>query len=324
MDEDTVAELLEQQDGVISHAQVRGAGGAYHDIRRMLRRRCWTVIHEGVYVNHSGQPTWRQRAWAAVLYAGAGAALDGQSALRADAGPGWRGCRDDEPIRVAVDARRTVKDTDDVRVRRVAGLSAKVRWSASPPRLRVEEATLDLAMACGDDHDSFEILARPVRGRCTTAQRLLNSLAARSRAHRRDWLVAVLTDIRDGSCSVLEHGYLRLVEQSHGLPHSGKQHHEIRADGRGAYRDVDYEDYDTVIELDGRVHDEPDQRDDDLDRDLELAVEQRLPLRLGWGQVFKRGCRTAARVARVLQARGWQGDPVPCGPECEIGNASAA
>jgi len=324
MDRTLVDELLARQDGVICHRQVVACGGACHDVRRMLRRRELAVVHRGVYVNHTGVLTWRQRAWAAVLYAGAGAVLDGQSALRADAGPGWRGCRDEDPIRVAVDAGRTVRDTDGVQIRRVTGLANKVRRGASPPRLRVEEATLDLAMECHDDHDAFETLARPVRGRSTTAQRLLNTLETRSRAIRRVWLMDVLIDIRDGSCSVLEHGYLRLVERAHGLPPSRKQHHEARHNGRGAYRDVDYEDYTTVVELDGWVHDEPGQRDDDLERDLDVAAEHRTTLRLGWGQVFKRPCLTASRVAKVLQARGWQGHPTSCGPGCGIGTASAA
>lgn len=324
LDEQQLAEVLDRQDGVVSRGQVLACGGGYHDIRRRLRRRIWARVHPGVYVGHTGELTWRQRAWAAVLYAGDGAALDGYSALRADAGPGWRGCREEDPIRVAVDVRRTVADTDGVRIRRVAGLADKVRWAACPPRLRVEEATLDLAMTCADDHEAFETLARSVRGRSTTAQRLLDVLESRPRAHRRAWLLDVLTDIRDGTCSVLEHRYLRLVERAHGLPQGVRQQPGRRSDDRAAYRDVAYDDQATVVELDGRVHDEPDQRDDDLERDLDVAVEQRLTLRLGWRQVFRRSCHTAARVAAVLQARGWQGEPLPCGPDCVIGRSSAA
>ena len=206
VDYDAIPALLERQDGVICRRQVLACGGAHHDIRRKLRRREWAVVHDGVYVHHTGHLTWRQRAWAAVLHAGPEAALDRESAIRAEAGPDWRGCVDDDPIRVAIDVRRTVKDTGGVRVRRVADLAAKVRWSASPPRMRVEEATLDFALSRGDDHAVFEALAGPVRARCTTAQRLLDAVAGRQRISRRRWLVDVLTDIRDGSCSVLEHG----------------------------------------------------------------------------------------------------------------------
>jgi len=274
MDNDAIADLLGRQDGVICRRQVLACGGAHYDIRRLLRRRAWATVHPGVYVDHTGDLTWRQRAWAAVLHAGPDAALDRESAIRADAGPGWRGSREGDPIRVAVDATRTVTDTPGVRVRRIAGLAAKVRWSASPPRVLIEEATLDYALSRGDDHAAFEALAASVRARCTTAQRLLDTVVARPRIGRRRWLVDVLTDIRDGSCSVLEHGYLTRVERAHGLPTSRRQHHEAPAGAHGLYRDVHYEGLGVEVELDGRAfHDEPDQKDDDLDRDLDLVVQ---------------------------------------------------
>lgn len=317
MDRDSLAELLQLQAGVVSRHQLLEHAGR-HDVRRLLRRRELTVVHPGVYVDHTGPLTWQQRAWAAVLHAGPCAALDRESAIRADAGPGWRGCGAHDPIRVAVDASRTVTETAGVRVRRVAGLHDRVRWTASPPRMRPEEATLDLALAQPDDHAAFEALAGSVRARCTTPARLLAALAARSRVRRRAWLVAVLVDLRDGTCSVLEHGYLTRVERAHGLPGGRRQHHERSPAGRSLYRDVEYAAQRVTVELDGRLHTEAARRDADLDRDLDLVVQQRLGVRLGWGQVFGRSCATAARVARILQARGWTGTPVPCGPTCRV------
>ncbi len=319
-----IEDTLQRQDGVICRQQVLECGGDDHDIRRMLRRRDWAAVHRAVYVDHTGELTWRQRAWAAVLYAGPSAALDRESAIRADAGPGWRGFDERHPIRVAVAANRTVLDLPDVRVRRVTDLATKVRWSASPPRIMVEEATLDYALSRTHDHAAFEVLAASVRARCTTAQRLLDAVEDRDRISRRRWLVAVLTDIRDGTCSVLEHGYLYKVERAHRLPASRRQLRETGPAGRAVYRDVLYEKFATVVELDGRLHDEPHQRDSDLDRDLALAVRQRLTIRLGWGQVFSRACSTAGRVAAVLQSRGWTGEPVPCGPACTIDTVNAA
>jgi hypothetical protein len=68
MNELAIAELLALQSGVISRPQVLAAGGCDHDIARHLRRRIWARIHDGVYVDHTGEPSWKQRAWAAVLY----------------------------------------------------------------------------------------------------------------------------------------------------------------------------------------------------------------------------------------------------------------
>jgi hypothetical protein len=64
-----IAELLSQQAGVISRRQVLAAGLPNNHVRRMLRRREWARVHDGVYVDHTGPLTRTQRAWAAVPYA---------------------------------------------------------------------------------------------------------------------------------------------------------------------------------------------------------------------------------------------------------------
>jgi hypothetical protein len=85
------------------------------------------------------------------------------------------------------------------------------------------------------------------------------------------------------------------------------------------YRDVSYLRYGLLVELDGRLfHDTVHQRDRDLDRDLDAAVDGRATVRLGWDQVYGRPCRTAGAIGRILQARGWNGAPVRCGPACTV------
>lgn len=78
-----IDDVLRQQDGVISRRQALAAGFQEHEIRRLLRRNEWARVHAGVYVDHTGPPTWSQRTWAAVLYA-APAALCLESALGAE------------------------------------------------------------------------------------------------------------------------------------------------------------------------------------------------------------------------------------------------
>ncbi|HSV38856.1 MAG TPA: type IV toxin-antitoxin system AbiEi family antitoxin domain-containing protein [Nocardioidaceae bacterium] len=77
-----VESVLLQQDGVIRRAQALECGMAPHEIRRMVRRNEWAIVHPGVYVNHTGPLPWLQRAWAGVLSVWPGA-LCGESALRA-------------------------------------------------------------------------------------------------------------------------------------------------------------------------------------------------------------------------------------------------
>ena len=313
----TIAAHLAAPDGVVSRDQLGAAGCRPHDIERLLRRRELIVALPGVYVVHNGPRTWQQRAWVAVLSCWP-AALAGRSALRAESGPGLRGFDEAAPIEVAVDVHRTVRGKPGVDVRRMAGLASRVRTNASPPRVRYEEAVLDVVAGLAREWDVIECCAAAVRSRCTTAARLSAALAARSRFPRKTWLVRVLADVASGTASVLEHGYLHRVELAHGLPSADRQR-AGRVSGGRVYRDAPYPSYDLVVELDGRLdHSALVDRDRDLDRDLATAVGGARTVRMGWGQVYDRPCRTAAAVARLLQRGGWPGMPKPCSPDCAI------
>lgn len=298
--------LLARQAGVVSRRQLVEAGLAPHDIRRLRRRRDLVALAPGVYVDHTGDPSWLQTAWGGVLALWP-AALSHESALHAAGvgrGPGAR-------LQVAVDRRRSVTPPRGVRLHRLADLDAKVLWSAGPPRVRVEESAVDVAAEAADDFVAVAVLADAVQSRRTTALRMQHALAGRSRIARRRFLEEVLIDIGLGTCSVLERGYLTRVERPHGLPSARRQVSE--ASPGAVYRDVVYPEFDRVVELDGLMfHATAVARDRDLDRDLEVAVSGRATVRLGWGQVFGRPCRTAVRVGRWLQAGGWDGAPIRC------------
>jgi hypothetical protein len=302
-----------QQDGLISRRQAGELGATPADLRRLLRRREWARVHPGVFINHTGRPTWQQRAWAAVLMA-APAALCGESALRAANGPGHRDHDDDGAIHVAVDRARTVIAPPQVVVHRLLDLEARTQWNLAPPRMRIEEAVIDVAASAADPLSAISVLADAVQSRRTTAQRLRRTLDARSRVARRPLLEKLLDDVATGACSALEHAYLRRVERPHGLP---RAHRQVRASGRGPiYRDVVYPEEGVVVELDGRLdHTRVRDRDRDLDRDLDAVLDEKVSVRLGWGQTVGRPCVTAAKVARLLQRRGWDGAPRRCS-EC--------
>jgi len=314
MDEEGLAELLELQDGVVSRRQVLELDCTDNDIRRLIRRREWAAVCAGVYVNHTGPLTWQQRAWAAVLLAWP-AALCHTTAIRAADGPGRRGFDESAPLHLAVDRTRTFgAEAPDVITHYLAGLDGKVNWNTRPPRVRIEQAVLDVAAEAEDDFAAIEVLANAVQSRRTTAARIQSALDDRTRIPRREFLTSALRDIADGACSVLESGYLNRVERPHGLPEADRQ---VRASSRGPiYRDIEYPEQSVVIELDGRLfHDNAGARDKDLDRDLDATIDGLRTVRLGWGQVYARPCQTADRIARLLQQNGWAGNSVRC-PEC--------
>lgn len=313
--------LLARQRGVVSRAQVLDAGLLPADLERALRRREWARVHPGVFVTHTGRLDWEQRAWAALLHA-APAVLDGVSALRAVEGAarGRRRPHEDDVIHVAVAADRAVRAPAGVVIRRRRHLDDRAGWSLTPPRLHYPHAVIEVATAEAEDLDAIGRLADATGAGRTTAHQLAVALRERPRSARRDWLSAVLDDIAAGSCSVLEHGYLAEVVRPHGLP-VGILQAPGTTRGRPCFRDVDLPELGLVIELDGRLHHSSvAQRDKDLDRDLEAAAEGgRRTVRLGWGQVHGRACRTAALLERLLRDSGWAGGSVPCGAGCGVG-----
>lgn len=268
-------------------------------------------MHPGVYVDHTGPLTWRQRAWAAVLVTGPDAALCLDSALRAHEGTG-RKTNDEAVIHVAVAHGRSPVARSGVRVHRMVDLASRVQWNKTPPCTRYDDTILDLA-ARGTWLTSVATLADACGSRRTTAARLRGRLDERRRIAQRDWLRAVLSDVADGTCSVLEHGYLDLVERPHGLPQGTRQALRDLGNGR-VYRDVDLPGLGVRIELDGKLfHTATSDRDKDLERDLDaVAAEDGTTIRLGFGQVYDRPCSTAAKLAKVLQRRGWDGEPTTC------------
>lgn len=312
-----VEHTLRLQSGVISRLQALETGLQPHDIRRLLRRNEWAPVHRGVYVDHTGPLTWLQRAWAAVLYA-APAALCLDSALMAADGQG-RSMRDEAaPIRVAVGRQRAMlTEPEGVRIHHLAHFEGRVLWNVGPPRMRYEDAALDVACAATSELDAIAALADSCQSRRTTARRLMQTLDSRRRVNRRGWLRAVLADIADGTCSVLEHGYLDRVERPHGLPPAVRQQRNSSSVGI-CYRDAEYGRR-LIVELDGRIfHDFATRRDADFERDLDAAVVGRSTVRLSYGQVFDRPCSTAAKIAQVLRLHGVAVHAHPCGPGCKF------
>ena len=302
--------MLRDQNGVIARRQVVAAGLTRNDIDRLLRRREWGRLLPGVYVDHTGVPTWVQRAWAGVLYYWP-ASLAGTSATGREHG-------DTEPIRTAVASGRNVGRRPGYRIRYLAKYDDQVLHHTHPPRMRFEEACLDGVLATASILDKIQLLAGACQSGRTTANRLTRALAGRARVSGRRFLESVLADIADGTCSVLEHGYLTNVERPHGLPRARRQAPSVDTTGQ-VYRDVAYESFDQLVELDGRlVHASPAGRDADLERDLDSALLRQGTVRLGWGQVFDRPCRTALKLGVLLALRGWTGTVRACGPDCEV------
>jgi hypothetical protein len=151
------------------------------------------------------------------------AALAGQSAVRAVLGPGWRGYDDRGPIEIAVARDRRVGAPPGYRVRRTSDFGQRVLWNAAPPRVRLEEAAVDVVARQTRESSRRSRPRRHLPQPAHDGRPGRDAWAQRSRLRRRVWLGEILDDIAGGTCSVLEHGYLTRIERSHGLPHDRRQ-----------------------------------------------------------------------------------------------------
>jgi hypothetical protein len=298
--------LTRVQDGVVSRRQLRELGARDHDIVRLVRRRDLVAVHPGVYVGHTGTLTWVQQAWVAVLGCWP-AALSHQSALPNPPSTG--------PIHVAIDHRRSVRPPAGVVAHRMADFDQRTNWLRSPPRVRLEHAAIDVGLGKSSVADRFRVFADACQTRETTPAAIADALTARPRVPDRALLVGLLNDLDTGACSVLERGY-RDLERLHGLPEASRQRADHLA-GRTIYRDAPYAHFGVKVELDGRAfHDNAAARDRDAERDLDtLVADDSTTVRLTYGQVFDRGCQSIAKVAALLERRGWPGPFVRC-PDC--------
>jgi len=307
--------LLRTQGGVVNRRQLVELGLSKPQVQTLLRRRSLTALHPGVYVDHTGVPTYAQRCWAAVLYAEP-AALSGRHALPDP--PTAAG----EPIDVAIDWSRRVGTRRGIRVTRMRGFDDHVGWNRSPPRLHLETAAVVAADRARTDHDAIALLCRLVGTRRTTAARLGAALDARPRHSRRRLLAALVDDLAAGTHSVLEHGLLDRVLRPHGLPVPSRHQAPVHGRRGAEYRDALFEGLDAHVELDGGHHDGSTQRDDDADRDLQDIASGLVVPRLRYAQVFGWPCRTARLLGDFFALRGWAGQAQPCSPGCEVGSGS--
>lgn len=314
MDADRFRGLLVDQAGVVARQQLGALGAQEHDARRLVRRRELVRVHRGVFVNHTGGLTWLQRAWCAVLATSTfdprgiaqGSALASWSALRLVDGPGAR--RERSEIHVRIDGSRSVRPPTGVVAVRCRHFYERASHSSGLPCVRYEDALIDVLPEL-DRWQTFSLLANAVGSRRTTASRLASTAERRALMRDRRWFDDVVSDIGAGTCSVLERGFLVDVLKPHGLPRPRQQSRAVTPIGV-AYRDAVFGS--VIIELDGRLfHASAERRDADLDRDLVAAAAGMTTVRLGWGQVFRRPCRTAVWLSQVLGL-----SAKACGPSC--------
>ena len=163
------ADLLALQSGVVSRRQLLDDAGLQpHDLQRLVRRRDLVRVHDGVFVDHTGDLTWLQRAWVGVhLVWPAALAARQRAPRRRRAGASGPGRVGDPPRRRPGPARARCPPATGCTG--MAGFDERVMWNTSPPRVRIEEALIDVAVRKPDDFGAIAVLADAIQARRTQA-----------------------------------------------------------------------------------------------------------------------------------------------------------
>lgn len=263
----------------------------------------WVRLVPGVF--SLGPPTWEQLAAAGAVIGGPGSAVGGRAAaslhglcpqpkiidIWAPRGTAYRWIASPHPWDFHRGTRKAI---------------------GKPPHLTAEETVLDLVSTGGADNINAW-LAKALSNNCTTPERLRAAIARVPNLRHKALILECIDAVSVGAQSAMETRYLRDVERAHGLPRGERQVSLVSH----KFTDVFYRRYALVVELDGMLgHTGPDENHDTW-RDSELLLMGVESLRFGWADVTERTCEVAARVAGVLQIRGWDGQLQLC-PSCPI------
>ena len=308
---------LQGQSRVVSRQQARDAGWPEGTIDARLRSGIWQRLNRGTYATFTGDLSREAKLWAAVLWAGPGAALSHETAAEV------HGLIDKPigPIHLTVPAERRPgqrRKTRGVVIHRSRCLVPEWQPPWHLPRTTVEDTVLDLIAKARTFDDAYGWISKAIGRRMTTPQLLSKALARRSRIPWRAWITGALEDAADGVHSPLERNYVNGVERAHGLPTARRQAKRRPGGSSGTlYLDNLYEEYDLCVELDGTVAHPAEDRWRDTHRDNANRLEGVETFRYGWTDVTEHRCRTAAQIAAMLRRRGWTGTVKECDPSCK-------
>ena len=119
--ESGLAELRARQDQVLSRAQLAEHGYDRHAVAHRVATHRWRAVGPRVVVLATGELTWRQRMWVAVLHAGPASALADLTAAQAEGLTGF----ESSTLHVVVPHGADGTDLVDRR----AGVTVRVRQS---------------------------------------------------------------------------------------------------------------------------------------------------------------------------------------------------
>jgi hypothetical protein len=310
--------LANEQRDLLTRRQCLAAGMTERAVDWRLASHRWVAVHKGVYLTRPGRDDWHTTALAALLRCSSGRAVADAAFRGRTAAHLWGLLAGPPPaIEIVVPQRRQVRVAGPVTVKRSMRWDDLVDERAFPWRTTIAATVLDVGGG-GSAIDALSLVAKTVQRQLVSPAQLRQELTARGGHRYSRVLKPALADIASGAQSGAEVLYLRDVERAHGLPRSVSQAPSDA--GRRRWHDHEYTAYRLIVEVDGRLgHEQWADRVRDGRRDRLLLGSDRATARVFWADVALTPCQTAADIAAVLSARGWQGRLRPCRrPACGL------
>ena len=296
-------EILELQAGVATREQLLIAGMTRHAINWKVDTDRWQRPFPGVVIAHSGKIGQRELEWAALLWAGRGAALAGPTAAALD---GLKGYESECIYLVIPSGRRVSVPRGEPRlvVARSRALGPlHIHPVAVPRRTRITRSLVETAALRRRPEDAFAVLAAGVQQRLVSPSGLCEVIDELRRLRHKDAMLRGLEDVAGGVQSLPERSFLRIVEAA-GLPRPDSQAVRIH-EGRRRYLDFYWSQWRLAAEIDGLSHLSVDRWIDDMTRSNELVVDGDAVLRFPAVVVRLQPRVVSDVLTRAFASRGW-------------------
>lgn len=242
------ATVGERHDGVLTRSALLALGITRQATSREVAAGRWRSHGRHTVALHTGDLSDVARRWRAVWEVGAGAALDGVSALQAAGLSGFH----TDVIHVSVPATHRPPHVPGLRVHVVCARDAGDVLGAGTPRVRPAVAAIRGAHWAVSDRQAALIVCMAAQQRLVTGAALLAASTRRHGRTRRAFIRDLVRDVADGAHALGELDFARLCRR-HGLPAPTRQ--VVRRGPRGRiYLDVAWEEHGVVAEIDGAQH----------------------------------------------------------------------
>jgi hypothetical protein len=258
--------IAKDQGNVISRRQLYAAGVTRWQVRAQLTGQRWQRRGRQTVSTHTAELSESAQRWCAILEVGPRAALDGITSLQEAGLHGFS----EQLLHVIVPKSANPLHPRGVRVHESRRFRESDITEAGIRRVVTPVAAVHAALWAKSDRQAALILVMTVQQRLTTAAEIQTALDEVRRHRRRRGLQAVLADIGGGSESLGELDVLSGLRRR-GLPEPDRQSLRRLPSGQ-AWLDVEWDDWQLVLEIDGSQHDAADHRVADVLRDIDVTA----------------------------------------------------